>query len=85
MGSFHKALFRDEISLLADYLRHFSSVHGLMAPDPFETARMFAGGLVQIRRDHFADLSAFPVRADVDLAVRCYIDNFLHIVLPGAT
>ena len=51
---FHEALFHQEIDLLAGYCRHFAQAHGMIAPDPRETARMFAAGLTQIRREHFA-------------------------------
>lgn len=78
---FHKALFHDEIELLASYFTHFSNKHGMIAPDPRETARLFTSGLVQIRRERFTSLSNMPARASVQKAVQRHIDNFIAIVL----
>lgn len=78
---FHQALFRDEIALLAEYFTGFSTRHGLIAPDATETARMFAGGLVQIRREHFAIPTRMPPKADVVGAMTRYVENFIATVL----
>ena len=78
---FHEALFRDEIELLAGYCRHFADAQGMIAPDPRETARMFAAGLTQIRREHFTVSVEMPARADVERAVERFIDNFIATVL----
>lgn len=80
--SFHQALFRDEIELLADYFRCFVADNGMIAPDPVETARMFTGGLVQIRRDRFAAPTQMPPRSEIETAVRRYTDNFIATVFP---
>lgn len=82
LRSFNLALFRDEIELLADYLQGFTAEFGLVAPDPVETARMFTGGLVQIRRDRFANPVKMPPRDEVAGAVSRYIENFVRTVLP---
>jgi len=79
---FHQALFRDEIDLLAEYFEGFVAANNMIAPDPAETARMFTGGLVQIRRDRFASPAHMPPRAEIDLAVKRYTDNFIATVLP---
>lgn len=81
---FNQALFRDEIELLADYFRDFAAHHGMRSPDPVETARMFTGGLVQIRRDRFSAPAAFPRREEVEAAVDRYIGNFIATVFPNA-
>ena len=53
----------------------------MIAPDPRETARMFAAGLTQIRREHFADAPDMPARQTVEAAVGRFIDNFTATVL----
>lgn len=78
---FHEALFHQEIDLLAQYCGHFAQAHGMIAPDPRETARMFAAGLTQIRREHFAAAPDMPPREAVEAAVGRFIDNFLATVL----
>ena len=42
---------------------------------------MFAAGLTLIRREHFTTTTEMPPRAQVDLAVARYIDNFIDTVL----
>lgn len=83
LRSFNLALFRDEVELLAEYLRGFTAEFGLIAPDPVETARMFTGGLVQIRRDRFSNPGKLPPRGEVEQAVSRYVDNFITTVLPS--
>ena len=78
---FNQALYREEIQLLADYCAHFAQAHGLIAPDPRETARMFAAGLTLIRREHFTTSTELPPRPQVDAAVARFIDNFIGTVL----
>ena len=85
LRSFNLALFRDEIDLLAEYLRGFTAEFGLIAPDPVETARMFTGGLVQIRRDRFANPARMPPCTEVEQAVSRYVENFIQTVLPIET
>jgi AcrR family transcriptional regulator len=80
---YHQALFRDEIDLLTDYFTHFAHAHHFIAPTPAETARMFTGGLVQIRRNHFALPAQMPSKAVVTSAVNRYIDNFIATTLRG--
>ena len=77
---YHDALFREEIDLLADYCAHFAAAHGVVAPDPRETARMFAAGLTMIRREHLATTTTTPPRKVVQAAVDRYIDNFVRTV-----
>lgn len=77
---YHDALFREEIDLLAGYCAHFATTHGLIAPDPRETARMFAAGLTLIRREHLTSPSSAPPRKAVQAAVDRYIDNFIATV-----
>jgi AcrR family transcriptional regulator len=81
--NYYDALFRDEVELLAAYLRGFTAEFGLIAPDPVETARMFTGGLVQIRRDRFSNPAKLPPRGEVEQAVSRYVDNFIATVLPS--
>lgn len=78
---YYDALFREEIELLTDYCAHFRAAHGMVAPDPRETARMFASGLTLIRREHMTMTSAPLNRQDVEAAVARYIDNFIATVL----
>ena len=73
----------EEVELLAEYLRGFTAEFGLIAPDPVETARMFTGGLVQIRRDRFSNPGKLPPRGEVEQAVSRYVDNFITTVLPS--
>ena len=80
---FHKALFHDEIALLAKYFVSFKQSHAMRAPDPRETARLFTAGLVHIRRERFHVASEMPARKDVERAVQRYIDNFIETVLPA--
>ncbi|MBV1934883.1 MAG: TetR/AcrR family transcriptional regulator [Parvibaculaceae bacterium] len=77
---YKQALFHDEIEILADYCRHFTVAHGMIAPDPVETSRMFVSGLVQIRRQYFSDPTEAPTQEKVALAVKRYIENFIATV-----
>lgn len=77
---YHDALFREEIELLADYCAGFADACGLIAPDPRETARMFAAGLSLIRREHLTMSQAMPSRRAVQAAVDRYIENFIQTV-----
>ena len=81
---FHKALFHDEVELLAGYFRRFSKNHAMIAPDAKQTARMFTAGLMQIRLERFSTLAEMPPRKEVERAVKLYIDNFIAIVLNRA-
>jgi AcrR family transcriptional regulator len=78
---FHKALFRDEVELVAEYFRRFVRKHGMIAPDARQTARMFTAGLMQIRLERFSTPGEMPRRAEVERAVGGYLDNFIAIVL----
>ncbi|MEW5683767.1 MAG: TetR/AcrR family transcriptional regulator [Pseudomonadota bacterium] len=78
---YYDALFREEIELLADYCAQFKAAHGLFAPDPKETARMFVAGLTLIRRELLMTSTAEPSRAAVDAAVSAYIENYIATVL----
>lgn len=77
---YNQALFHDEIEILTEYCHHFRGVHKMIAPDPVETARMFASGLIQIRRQYFSNPADVPTCVEVDLAVKRYIDNFIATV-----
>lgn len=78
---FNEALYREEIDLLAGYCASFAETRGMVAPDPRETARMFAAGLTLIRREHFTMATEMPDRAQVERAAQRYIDNFIKTVL----
>lgn len=79
--AYYDALFRTEIELLAGHIEGFKRDCGMIAPDPSETARLFAGGLTHIRRAHFADPAKLPPRAEVEQAMSRYIENFIGVVL----
>jgi len=81
--NYYDALFRVEIELLAGHIEGFKRDCGLIAPDPSETARMFAGGLTHIRRAKFADPANLPPRAEVEQAVSRFTQNFVATVLPN--
>lgn len=78
---FHKALFEDEVELVANYFRRFAKKHGMIAPDATQTARMFTAGLMQIRLERFSTPGKMPLHVDVERAVKLYLDNFIGIVL----
>lgn len=78
---YHDALFREEIELVAGYCTHFAAAHGMFAPDPRESARMFVAGLTLIRREQLMTSTTTPQRQDVEQAVDRYIDNFIATVL----
>lgn len=81
---FHKALFQDEVEMVAEYFRRFVRRHGMIAPDAKQTARMFTAGLMQIRLERFSTPGEMPPRAEVERAVRLYLDNFIALVMrPG--
>lgn len=77
---YYDALFREEIELLAEYCAHFATAHGMVAPDPRETARMFVAGLTLIRRQQLMTSAATPKRKEVEQAVERYIENFIVTV-----
>lgn len=77
---YYDALFREEIELLADYCAHFREAQGMVAPDPRETARMFAAGLTLIRRENLVATAAPPDRDQIEKAVDRYIGNFIATV-----
>lgn len=80
---YYKALFVDELDLLERYFAHFAKKHGMVAPNPRETARMLTAGFVHIRRELFST-PEMPQRAEVQRAMRRYITNFIATVLPAS-
>ncbi|MEQ1489954.1 MAG: TetR/AcrR family transcriptional regulator [Terricaulis sp.] len=80
---YYQALFVDELDLLERYFAHFAKKHGMVAPNPRETARMLIAGFVHIRRELFS-APAMPQRTEVQKAMRRYITNFMATVLPAS-
>jgi AcrR family transcriptional regulator len=78
---YYEALVHEEIDLLTEYCTHFAANHGMVAPIPRETARMFVAGLTLIRREQLTTPSKTPKRSDVEHAVAQYIDNYIATVL----
>lgn len=78
---YYEALFQDEIDLLATYCTSFAASHGMIAPNPRETARMFVAGLTLIRREQLTTPSKAPKPSDMERAVTDYIDNYIATVL----
>ena len=78
---YYEALFHEEIDLLTEYCTHFAANHGMVAPIPRETARMFVAGLTLIRREQLTTPAKTPKRSEVEHAVAQYIDNYIATVL----
>ena len=81
---YYRALFHEEIDLLAGYIAGFAQSGLIRACDARESARMFAAGLTFIRMEHVTFRRENSARSDVEAAVSRYLDNFTALLVNPA-
>ena len=79
-AKFADHFYAREESLMTAYFRGFALVGLVSTPDPRETARLFAAGLIYIRLEHYVMGAAPSPRAKVLEAIDRYLDFFLSLI-----
>ncbi|WP_035675289.1 TetR/AcrR family transcriptional regulator C-terminal domain-containing protein, partial [Bradyrhizobium liaoningense] len=82
-AKFADHFYAREQSLMTDYFRGFSLAGLISTPDPRETARLFAAGLIYIRLEHYVMGAAPSPRAKVIEAIDRYLAFFLSLIAAG--
>ena len=72
-----------EQSLMTDYFRGFALGGLISTPDPRETARLFAAGLIYIRLEHYVMGATPSPRPKVIEAIDRYLAFFLSLIAAG--
>lgn len=83
-----RAKFADEFysreqNLMTDYFRGFALAGLISTPDPRETARLFAAGLIYIRLEHYVMGAQPSPRPKVIEAIDRYLDFFMSLIAVG--
>ena len=82
-AKFADHFYAREQSLMTDYFRGFALAGLVSTPDPRETARLFAAGLIYIRLEHYVMGAAPSPRAKVIEAIDRYLAFFLSLIAAG--
>jgi AcrR family transcriptional regulator len=81
-AKFADQFYSREQSLMTDYFRGFALAGLISTPDPRETARLFAAGLIYIRLEHYVMGAEPSPRAKVTEAIDRYLAFFLSLIAP---
>ena len=81
-AKFADQFYSREQSLMTDYFRGFALAGLISTPDPRETARLFAAGLIYIRLEHYVMGAEPSARARVIEAIDRYLAFFLSLIAP---
>jgi AcrR family transcriptional regulator len=79
-AKFADHFYAREQSMMTDYFRGFALAGLVSTPDPRETARLFAAGLIYIRLEHYVMGAAPSPRPKVIEAIDCYLAFFLSLI-----
>ena len=79
-AKFADHFYAREQSTMTDYFRGFALAGLVSTPDPRETARLFAAGLIYIRLEHYVMGAAPSPRPKVIEAIDRYLAFFLSLI-----
>ncbi|MET4742205.1 hypothetical protein ABIF73_006344 [Bradyrhizobium japonicum] len=79
-AKFADHFYAREQSMMTDYFRGFALAGLVSTPDPRETARLFAAGLIYIRLEHYVMGAAPSPRSKVVEAIDRYLAFFLSLI-----
>jgi AcrR family transcriptional regulator len=79
-AKFADHFYAREQSMMTDYFRGFALAGLVSTPDPRETARLFAAGLIYIRLEHYVMGAAPSPRPKVIEAIDRYLAFFLSLI-----
>jgi hypothetical protein len=82
-AKFADHFYAREQSLMTDYFRGFALAGLVSTPDPRETARLFAAGLIYIRLEHYVMGATPSSRPNVIEAIDRYLAFFLSLIAAG--
>ena len=82
-AKFADHFYAREQSMMTDYFRGFALAGLISTPDPRETARLFAAGLIYIRLEHYVMGAAPSPRPKVIEAIDRYLAFFLSLIAAG--
>ncbi|AWL99555.1 TetR/AcrR family transcriptional regulator [Bradyrhizobium amphicarpaeae] len=82
-AKFADHFYAREQSMMTDYFRGFALAGLIRTPDPRETARLFAAGLIYIRLEHYVMGAAPSPRPKVIEAIERYLAFFLSLIAAG--
>jgi AcrR family transcriptional regulator len=82
-AKFADHFYAREQSMMTDYFRGFALAGLVKTPDPRETARLFAAGLIYIRLEHYVMGAAPSPRLKVIEAIDRYLAFFLSLIAAG--
>jgi AcrR family transcriptional regulator len=82
-AKFADQFYAREQRLMTDYFRGFTLAGLVKTPDPRETARLFAAGLIYIRLEHYVMGAAPSPRQKVIEAIDRYLAFFLSLIGAG--
>jgi len=82
-AKFADHFYAREQSMMTDYFRGFVLAGLIKTPDPRETARLFAAGLIYIRLEHYVMGAAPSPRPKVIEAIERYLAFFLSLIAAG--
>ncbi|WP_199763122.1 TetR/AcrR family transcriptional regulator C-terminal domain-containing protein, partial [Bradyrhizobium guangdongense] len=82
-AKFADHFYAREQSMMTDYFRGFALAGLISTPDPRETARLFAAGLIYIRLEHYVMGAASSPRPKVIEAIDRYLAFFLSLIAAG--
>ncbi|WP_441234078.1 TetR/AcrR family transcriptional regulator [Bradyrhizobium sp. 930_D9_N1_4] len=82
-AKFADHFYAREQSMMTDYFRGFALAGLVKTPDPRETARLFAAGLIYIRLEHYVMGATPSPRPKVIEAIDRYLAFFLSLIAAG--
>ena len=82
-AKFADHFYAREQSMMTDYFRGFALAGLVSTPDPRETARLFAAGLIYIRLEHYVMGAVPSPRPKVIEAIDRYLAFFLSLIAAG--
>ncbi|MDF0515682.1 TetR/AcrR family transcriptional regulator [Bradyrhizobium yuanmingense] len=82
-AKFADHFYAREQRLMTDYFRGFALAGLISTPDPRETARLFAAGLIYIRLEHYVMGAVPSPRPKVIEAIDRYLAFFLSLIAAG--